>query len=86
MAVFIKIAVYDSADHTFVGISSLANRARFEQEQDSLGRVLIGVVLAADLMNDVVAERHVSESSGRAGRSKFCLVLFQKPLNSLGDE
>ena len=87
MAVLLKIATVDDSNHTFIGIGILADGTRFEEEQDSSGGVPVGVVLATDLMNNVVAEGHVSKSSGRAGRSKFPLILFrQKPLNSLGDD
>jgi len=53
--------------YALIRIRSLANRYRFEQEQYSLGSILVGVVLTADLVDDVVAEGHVSKSSSRAG-------------------
>jgi hypothetical protein len=42
-----------------------------EKKQDSLWSVPVRVIWTADLMNNVMAECHISERSGLAGRSEF---------------
>jgi len=53
MSVFLQVAVYHCPNYAVVGFSSVPNRRRFEEKQDPLGGVLVGVVLSAYLMNDV---------------------------------
>ena len=42
-----------------------------------MGRILVGVVLPANLVNDVMAERHVSERAGLARWSVFVFVFVE---------
>src|ERR1035438_1701103 len=85
VVVFLEVAIDNTLYHTLIRICSLANGNRFQKEQDSLRRVLVGVVLAADLMNNVVAERHISERSRLTRRSKLFLVLLKDFLDLLND-
>src|SRR5579864_89675 len=77
MTVLCKVATDDCANHAFISFGILADDSRFEEEQDSPSGIFVGIVLATDLVDNVMAECHVSKSSGRAGRAKPALVAFQ---------
>ena len=64
MDILFKVPAYHTADDPFICLGSLADGTRFKQKQHPLGSVPIGVVLAPDLMDDVMAECHVSECPG----------------------
>jgi hypothetical protein len=74
VVVFIKVPIYNPSDHTLVRVCSLPNHNRFEQEQDPLGRVLVRIVLTADLMDDVVTECHISKSPCRPWLDVFVML------------
>jgi len=46
-----------------IGLRS--ERRRLKEQQDSLSRVLVCVGLAANVVDDVVTERHAAEDTGR---------------------
>jgi hypothetical protein len=50
-----------------------------------LGRVLVGVILAADPMHNAVAESHIPESAGGSGCRESIFAFMNDPLNFLGN-
>jgi hypothetical protein len=77
MAVLCKVATDDCPNHAFISFGILADDSRFEEEQDSPSGIFVGIVLATDLVDNVMAECHVSKSSGWAGRAKPPIVVLQ---------
>jgi len=85
VVVFLEITVDDALRHSLVGLDILAYGRRLQKQQNSLSRILVRIVLSANLMDDVVAECHVSECSGLAWRPKFRLVILKNCLHFLSD-
>lgn len=72
-AIFGQIPAQNIPDHTVVGVR-LAEHTRFQKQKDALRGVRVGVVLAPDLMNDVMAKGKLAEDplSARLFLFKFC--------------
>jgi hypothetical protein len=83
MCIFFQIAVYDSPDHTVMGLDVSSNRRRFQKQQNPLCCVFVRVVLTADLMNNVMAKSHVPERPGLTRRAKKVGVITDDPANFL---
>jgi len=86
MSVFLQITTYDTPDYPLMSLIAPANWSRLEQQENSLSCIPIGVILPADLMDDVMAEGHIPECSGLARWPKLLFVVLQKFLDLLGNE
>src|ERR1700756_1865475 len=86
MSVFLQITAYDTPDYPLMCLIAPANWSRLEQQENSLSCIPIGVILPADLMNDVMAKGHIPKCSGLARWPKFLLLVLQNLLDILGNE
>jgi hypothetical protein len=74
LVILLDVASQKLPDHAIAGQSIRATRAnglRLEEEQDSLGRVSIGIMLAADSMDELMAKRQPTE---HASQTRFLMA------------
>jgi len=86
MGVFYEISINDPKDYPFIRAIVLTDCTRFEQQQDPLGCISVGVMLTTDLMNDVVAESHVAKRARLARGPKPFPVFVENPLDFLRND
>jgi hypothetical protein len=83
--VFLQVSVYDPTDHALVSLNVFPYSAGLKKQKDSLRSVFISVVLATNLMDNLVTKSHVAERPGLPRFSKYVLATLYSSVNFLSD-